>query len=263
MTFSLAKPVTSMTLRFHSMTQPALSTEMIGAMAVSTMYLNSAARRSASSFCLFNSVMSWPTPITPVTSPFCPWRVVAFSRISRRVPSLVNSGNAKFAVSLPSRAFFRTSPMSSRYSFLMKVSTNGFPSAISLLKPEISSVLRFHSMTRPCVSMPKMGALAVSMSLVKSSATRDRSTMVSRIFVKSWPHATMPAIPPLASRKGPPLIVSTSCLPSLVFRLTSNSPRRPCSRPAVIADIRLRITFLHLSPTTMSTRGLPTTSSLT
>mmetsp|Transcript_75066 Transcript_75066/g.207041 ORF Transcript_75066/g.207041 Transcript_75066/m.207041 type:complete len:213 (+) Transcript_75066:674-1312(+) len=109
--------------------------------------------------------------------------------------------------------------------------------------------------------MPKIGALAVSISRVKSSATRDLSFMVSRILVRSWPHATMPAIPPRASRKVAPLIVNTSCPPSFVFRFTSNSPRSS-SLPLLAFLITSRTTCLQSSPINSSTRGRPSTSSL-
>eukprot|EP00976_Prorocentrum_cordatum_P042940 870308-Prorocentrum_minimum.AAC.2 len=39
----------------------------------------------------------------------------------------------------------------------------------------ISADLLFHSLTRPSLSMPKMGALAVLMSVLRSFATRSSS----------------------------------------------------------------------------------------
>ena len=47
----------------------------------------SSATRSCSLVTSRICVMSWPSPITPVTSSFGPRRVVAFSKISRRSPN--------------------------------------------------------------------------------------------------------------------------------------------------------------------------------
>mmetsp|Transcript_75360 Transcript_75360/g.220992 ORF Transcript_75360/g.220992 Transcript_75360/m.220992 type:complete len:202 (-) Transcript_75360:103-708(-) len=127
-TWSLAKPVTSMTRRFHSMTQPVLSTPTMGAVAVSIMCLISSALRMASDFCLFSSVMSWPTPMTPVILPSAPLRVVALSRISRRCPSLVHKGNTKLDESTPvSSAIDRTCSTPMRSPSGTKLAISNFP----------------------------------------------------------------------------------------------------------------------------------------
>ena len=66
----------------------------------------------------------------------------------------------------------------------MKVETSGLPNVSSFVKPVISAVLSFHSFTMPFTSMPKMGALAWSMSWRVSSATAasfERSLKVSQI----------------------------------------------------------------------------------
>lgn len=57
------------------------------------------AAAEASVRCWFNSVMSWPTPNTPMTEPSSPLRGVAFSKISRRLPLFVKRGSSKFATS--------------------------------------------------------------------------------------------------------------------------------------------------------------------
>ena len=57
----------------------------------------------------------------------------------------------------------------------MKSLTRLRPITSSLLKPVIWAALRFHSLTSPLSSMPKMGAFAVSTSMLKSLAIRDIS----------------------------------------------------------------------------------------
>ena len=64
---------------------------------------------SCSTRTLLSSVISWPTPTTPVIFPEASRRVVEFNKTSTRSPNLVNNGNSKFAVSLPLSAFARTS----------------------------------------------------------------------------------------------------------------------------------------------------------
>mmetsp|Transcript_89571 Transcript_89571/g.253733 ORF Transcript_89571/g.253733 Transcript_89571/m.253733 type:complete len:216 (+) Transcript_89571:390-1037(+) len=205
-----------MTRQFQSVMQPSLSMPMIGALAVSMMFRNSVATRMASDFCWLSSVMSWPTPMTPVTTLSAPLRVVAFSRISRRLPSLVYSGNSKSMLSSPASALLSTPCTSSRLLSLMKLSTSTLPMVSSLLQPQMRADMRFHSLTWPSVSMPKMGALAVSMTRVRSSAICLLLTMAWRMFVMSWPTPTMPTTFPLASRRGVALSSSSTRLPFLV-----------------------------------------------
>ena len=82
----------------------------------------------------------------------------------------------------------------------MKSRTSERPITSSLEKPVISTALRFHSLTLPSASMPKMGALAVSISSVRSLATRDSSACDWLIAVMSWPTPTTPTMAPLASQ---------------------------------------------------------------
>mmetsp|Transcript_75067 Transcript_75067/g.207046 ORF Transcript_75067/g.207046 Transcript_75067/m.207046 type:complete len:204 (+) Transcript_75067:195-806(+) len=186
------KPLISSAFRFHSVMRPAVSTPKMGALAVSMSRDRSSAMRCCSAISERSSEMSWPTPITPVTSPSAPRRVVAFSRISRRWPSLVNNGNSKLAVSWPESAMVRTLFTSCRYSRVMKDSTNGLPTVCSLSHPDVAAAFWFHSVTQPLVSIPKMGALAVSIKRVRSSATRLLSFIAWRKFVISCPTPTTP-----------------------------------------------------------------------
>mmetsp|Transcript_25068 Transcript_25068/g.72287 ORF Transcript_25068/g.72287 Transcript_25068/m.72287 type:complete len:241 (+) Transcript_25068:411-1133(+) len=123
----------SANFKFHSVTRPWMSTPKIGAPAVSMMRPKSSAMRSASVFCCFNSVMSWPTPSTPMMEPSSPRLGVAFRRTSRRLPALVNNGSSKFATSIPWSAFCSTSDTEERYSKWMKVFTRCLPMVSSRL----------------------------------------------------------------------------------------------------------------------------------
>ena len=77
----------------------------------------------------------------------------------------------------------------------------------------MACALRFHSLTLPSLSMPKIGALAVSISSVRSSATRRCSACALFIAVMSCPTPTTPTIDPDASRR--------------VVALSSTSTRSP------------------------------------
>mmetsp|Transcript_64171 Transcript_64171/g.196285 ORF Transcript_64171/g.196285 Transcript_64171/m.196285 type:complete len:286 (+) Transcript_64171:1449-2306(+) len=167
----------SASFRFHSVTWPWMSTPKMGALAVSMSRARSSAFLCCSSVISRIIVISWPTPITPVTWPSGPRRVVAFNRISLRLPSFVNRGNWKFAVSLPFNAAARTSCTDSLNSFVMKLDTKFLPMVSALLNPSKLEALAFHSETFPSVSMPKMGAFAVSIRRVRSSAMRFESAM--------------------------------------------------------------------------------------
>ena len=86
----------------------------------------------------------------------------------------------------------------------------------SLLKPVIATALRFHSFTRPSESIPKIGAFAVSMSSVKSFATRVSSAWLCLISVMSWPTPTTPTTDSSGPRRVAALSSSSTRLPSLV-----------------------------------------------
>mmetsp|Transcript_44394 Transcript_44394/g.127090 ORF Transcript_44394/g.127090 Transcript_44394/m.127090 type:complete len:249 (-) Transcript_44394:2020-2766(-) len=97
-TSSRENPVSLTAFVFHSVTLPSTSTPMIGAFALSISRCKSSAMVRCSARLRSKSVMSCPTPITPLTSPVVPRRAVAFRDISRLLPSLVWSGKVKFAV---------------------------------------------------------------------------------------------------------------------------------------------------------------------
>ena len=87
--------------------------------------------------------------MTPMTSPFGPRLVVAFSRISLRCPNFVKRGNSKFAVSLPMSAAASTLFTESLNSSVMKFTTSDLPMVSSLLKPSSLEALAFHFVTLP------------------------------------------------------------------------------------------------------------------
>ena len=91
-------------MRLHFVTIPSRSTPKMDVFAVSMSCDRSSATRSCSLVISRISVRSCPTPMTPMTSPFGPRLVVAFSRISLRCPNFVKRENSKFAVSLPMSA---------------------------------------------------------------------------------------------------------------------------------------------------------------
>mmetsp|Transcript_20629 Transcript_20629/g.51609 ORF Transcript_20629/g.51609 Transcript_20629/m.51609 type:complete len:201 (-) Transcript_20629:1282-1884(-) len=191
----------SAAFRFHSVTIPFKSTPKIGALAVSMSRERSSAMRSCSPVISRISVMSCPTPITPVTSPSGPRLVVAFRRMTFFSPLLVKRGNSKLAVSLPIKASRNTALTESLNSSVMKFPTKDFPMVSLLGNPSKLDAFAFHSVTLPWTSMPKMGALAVSINLIKSSATRLDSAITWFNSVMSCPTPTTPVILPLASRR--------------------------------------------------------------
>ena len=64
------------------------------------------------------------------------------------------------SVPLPNSALSSTSFTEAWYSGVMKASTRLRPTTSSRWYPVISTALRFHSLTFPVMSMPKIGALA-------------------------------------------------------------------------------------------------------
>ena len=129
-------------------------------------------------------------------------RVAALSSTSTRSPFLVKSGSSKLAVSVPCSAFWKTSSTESRYSAVMNSLTSERPSTSSRLNPVISAALRFHSLTIPPASMPKIGAFAVSMSSVRSLATRWSSACEPWTSGATSTTPSMPRPAPAASLSG-------------------------------------------------------------
>ena len=66
----------------------------------------------------------------------------------------------------------------------------------------IAADLLFHSFTSPFASMPKIGALAVSMKVCSSCATRVFSTSTCFRSVMSWPTPIIPTTAPQTSQRG-------------------------------------------------------------
>mmetsp|Transcript_17448 Transcript_17448/g.47301 ORF Transcript_17448/g.47301 Transcript_17448/m.47301 type:complete len:252 (-) Transcript_17448:2692-3447(-) len=159
------------------------------------------------------SVISWPTPITPTISLVLSTRGVAFSKstatFSVRLSSELSclSRNSKFDVSVPWRAFSNTSATFSLASgSKRKEPTRLWPIASARGTPEMSVIFAFHSVTLPALSTPKIGALAVSMSLSSSHAVRSALSLFSRKSVMSCPTPTIPMIRPSDPRNGVALI---------------------------------------------------------
>mmetsp|Transcript_10966 Transcript_10966/g.20656 ORF Transcript_10966/g.20656 Transcript_10966/m.20656 type:complete len:374 (-) Transcript_10966:1076-2197(-) len=174
-TSALAYLVISAALMFHSLTSPLLSNPKMGALAVLINTRRSSAMRSISASAFLRSVMSCPTPTTPTMLPTASRRVVAFRSTSTRVWFFVNSGNSKLAVTCPRRALSSTRFTDLRYFAVMNSSTRLRPNTSSLLYSVMSRAMLFHSFTNPSLSMPKMGALAVSINMRRSLATRSSS----------------------------------------------------------------------------------------
>mmetsp|Transcript_16353 Transcript_16353/g.40204 ORF Transcript_16353/g.40204 Transcript_16353/m.40204 type:complete len:212 (-) Transcript_16353:207-842(-) len=201
-TSSRLYPMISAALWFHSLTLPCLSIPMIGAIVVSLSSRRFSARRFCSRSALLRSVMSFPTTTTPVMSPFASRRVVTFSSTSTRAWLLAKSGNSKFAVSRPCSALSSAPFVCTRKAGLMNSSTKSRPIASSNEYPTISAALRFHSLTLPSLSIPKMGLLALSINSRRSSscATRFSSPSSPVLSMTSCLTLTTPVISPFASR---------------------------------------------------------------
>mmetsp|Transcript_27410 Transcript_27410/g.72807 ORF Transcript_27410/g.72807 Transcript_27410/m.72807 type:complete len:224 (+) Transcript_27410:134-805(+) len=191
----------SAAFRFHSVTIPSTSTPKIGALALSMSLDKSSAILSCSLALSRICVMSCPTPMTPVTSLLGPRLVVALINTSRLSPPFVNKAISKLAVSLPINAKERTSLTDCWNSSVMNVFTRSLPIVCSLLKPSKRAAVAFHSVTLPFVSIPKIGALAVSISLPKSSATCLDLATASFNSLMSCPTPTTPVTLPALFRR--------------------------------------------------------------
>mmetsp|Transcript_7332 Transcript_7332/g.22427 ORF Transcript_7332/g.22427 Transcript_7332/m.22427 type:complete len:404 (+) Transcript_7332:295-1506(+) len=146
------------------------------------------------------SVMSWPTPMTPTMLPLRSRRDVALSSTSTRRLSLVKRGNSKLDFSRPWSALSSTSLTEARNSLVMYTSTRSLPMTSSLEKPVMSAALLFHSFTLPLSSIPKIGALAVSMKVCNCCATRTFSASTRLRSVMSCPTPITPTILPSTPR---------------------------------------------------------------
>jgi len=85
-TSDFVKPVMLERFSFHSLTRPSWSTPRMGALAESISRCRSLAIPITSCSAFFRSVMSWPTPMTPIGFEFASTRVVAFSSTSTFLP---------------------------------------------------------------------------------------------------------------------------------------------------------------------------------
>ncbi len=217
-TSSFLNPVILAAVWFHSLIRPSASMPKIGAFAVSMNWVNSAAMRSDSSWAILASVISWPTPMTPIILPSTSRRVVALSHTSTRLPSLVYKGNSKFEDSIPWSAFSSTALTDALYSSVIKSRTKSCPSTSSFLNPVILAAVWFHSLIRPSASMPKIGAFAVSMNWVNSAAMRSDSSWAILASVISWPTPMTPIILPSTSRRVVALSNTLTRVPSLVYK---------------------------------------------
>mmetsp|Transcript_42787 Transcript_42787/g.76855 ORF Transcript_42787/g.76855 Transcript_42787/m.76855 type:complete len:246 (-) Transcript_42787:1337-2074(-) len=198
-----------------------MSIPKMGALAVSISLRRSAATVCSRSSVCFRAEMSWPTPTTPIIVPLASLLVAAFSNTSTRSPSFVYSGNSKLAVSCPFKASSRTLLTDCLYSSLMKSSTSMRPIATSFSNPVISAAFWFHSLMCPFTSIPKMGALAVSISLRRSLATEISSVSIAFFSVISWPTATTPTNVPPESMRGVAFSKICTARPSFAYRGTS------------------------------------------
>mmetsp|Transcript_41324 Transcript_41324/g.128439 ORF Transcript_41324/g.128439 Transcript_41324/m.128439 type:complete len:251 (-) Transcript_41324:242-994(-) len=223
---------------FHSVTFPFLSMPKIGALAVSMTRVRSSAMRVDWVMASRYFVMSWPTTTTPLTWPSALRRGVAFNKTSICDWSFVRRGNSKLAVSWPSKAWFRTSWTFTLKSSVMNSSTRGLPMVSSFGKPEISAAFRFHSVTLPSLSTPKIGAFADSMSRDRSSAMECCSEVILRSSVMSCPTPMTPTISPLALRR----VVALSRISRLFpDRLNSGNSKLEVSFPCK-ASVNTRFT---------------------
>ena len=64
----------------------------------------------------------------------------------------------------------------------MYIATRSSPITSALVKPVIRSAAWFHSLTRPCASIPKIGAFAVSINCIRSLAIRSCSPLILTCF---------------------------------------------------------------------------------
>ena len=129
----------------------------------------------------------------------------------------------------------------------------------SLLNPVMATALRFHSLTRPPASMPKMGALAVSMSMRKSFATWE-SSLCDRVNSEtSCPTPTTPIVLPSLPKRGVTLSITSTRSPSLrKSGKVNDSEGWPSSAPSSTSCTFSRYSSLIYR----RTRSWPMTSSL-
>ena len=189
----------------------------MGAFAVSISIFMSSATWVISACACESRVMSCPTPTTPT--------IVAVGvhtrrRVEQHLDALAALGEEREDEVIRrlagQRASCSTSSTEERCASVMYVLARCCPITSSLEKPVISTALRFHSLTRPPASMPKMGALAVSISSVRSLATRCSSALPAFSSVMSWPTPTTPTVLPSHVRRVVALSSTSTRWPSLV-----------------------------------------------
>mmetsp|Transcript_95828 Transcript_95828/g.165162 ORF Transcript_95828/g.165162 Transcript_95828/m.165162 type:complete len:221 (+) Transcript_95828:3469-4131(+) len=203
--------------------------------------------------------MSCPTPTTPTSWPWESMRGVAFSSSSIWRPCFVSSGSSKLAVPSPWSALLKTSCTDFLNSLQMNSSTKSCPIISSLPNPVIVAAFWFHSLTFPLTSMPKMGALAVSISFCKSFAIVSSCFSATLRSVISCPTPTTPTTFPLASRRVAAFKRTSMRSPVLVY---NGNSKLPVSRPARASSSTILTEFLNSSLMKSSTRPRPITSSL-
>ena len=114
---------------------------------------------------------------------------------------------------MPFIAWSSSARTEARNSSLMAgASTSRWPFISAAVYPVTSAALLFHSLMCPSTSTPRMGALADSMSILRSLATRPSSALPALSSVMSCPTPTTPTISLFASRRVAALSrISTRC----------------------------------------------------
>mmetsp|Transcript_28830 Transcript_28830/g.82774 ORF Transcript_28830/g.82774 Transcript_28830/m.82774 type:complete len:335 (-) Transcript_28830:1606-2610(-) len=161
-------------------------------------------------------VISWPTQIIPTMSPCGLNRGVALrSKHTGFSWPAQRSSNSKLLQGCVVLALYTTS--STILQLLSLMNSAMFRSTTSsFLHPDLLATQPFHSMMFMSTPTPKIGALAVSISCDRSSATRSECVRCSLSNVMSWPTHTTPMT--LFSS-------SPGCLLGVALR--SNSRRSP------------------------------------
>ena len=107
------------------------------------------------------------------------------------------------------------------------------PRASALDTPVSSAALLFHSTIRPAASVPKIGALAMSMKVCSSRADRSFSPSTRFRSVISCPTPMVPTIAPLSSRREDALSsISTRWPFRVLIGMSKLAVSYPASAPA-------------------------------
>mmetsp|Transcript_51408 Transcript_51408/g.96321 ORF Transcript_51408/g.96321 Transcript_51408/m.96321 type:complete len:322 (+) Transcript_51408:3690-4655(+) len=254
----LENPESAAACLFHSVTTPRRSTPKIGALAFSIMRERSSATLWCSAAIARICVMSCPTPMTPMMFPEGPRRVVAFNSSRAVCLPFFTSGNSKLEVSRPLKAFSKMSAMAPLYCSVMKFWIRGRPKTSYLLRCESSASLSFHSVTWPCMSTPNIGALAVWIKRLKSSAVRKASRLCRFSSVMSCPTPMTPTICPSGPRRGVAFSSTSRFEPHLVNNISSTFAE-PSPYRAVVSTSSTEVR--HCRSRNVLTKWLPTASS--